>query len=107
MDERQITTSTTQRTGPREHVLNVMDKSRTAGDNDRVDDRDRPRPPPPREALALGDMRLRWAAAGMLELSRQLRHVKGYRQLGKLSDTLSHAIESSVEPTTEASDAVA
>ncbi len=52
-------------------------------------------------------MRLRWAAAGMLELSRQLRRVKGYRQLGKLSDALSHAIESSVEPTTEASDAVA
>jgi hypothetical protein len=26
MDERQITTSTTQRAGPREHVLNVMDK---------------------------------------------------------------------------------
>jgi hypothetical protein len=36
MDEWQITTSTTQRTGLREHVLNVMDKPRTAGDNDRV-----------------------------------------------------------------------
>jgi hypothetical protein len=36
MDEQQIITSTTQRTGPREHVLNVMDKSRTAGDNDGV-----------------------------------------------------------------------
>jgi hypothetical protein len=36
MDEQQIITSTTQRTGPREHVLNVMDKSRTAGDNDRI-----------------------------------------------------------------------
>ena len=36
MDEQQIITSTTQRTGPREHVLNVMDKSRTAGDNDGI-----------------------------------------------------------------------
>ena len=36
MDEWQITTSTTQRTGLREHVLNVMDKPRTAGDNDWV-----------------------------------------------------------------------
>jgi hypothetical protein len=36
MDERQIITSAAQRAGPREHVLNVMDKSRTAGDNDGV-----------------------------------------------------------------------
>ena len=36
MDEWQITTSTTQRTGLREHVLNVMDKPRTAGDNYRI-----------------------------------------------------------------------
>ena len=36
MNERQISTSTTQRAGPREHVLNVMDEPRRAGDNDRV-----------------------------------------------------------------------
>jgi hypothetical protein len=28
-----------------------------------------------------GDMRLRWAAAGMLEAARQFRRVKGYSQL--------------------------
>ena len=35
-----------------------------------------------------GDMRLRWAAAGMLEASKQFRRVKGYRQLPKLAAEL-------------------
>jgi putative transposase len=39
-----------------------------------------------------GDMRLRWAAAGMLAASSQFRRVKGYRQLSKLAETLRHAV---------------
>jgi putative transposase len=39
-----------------------------------------------------GDMRLRWAAAGMLEASKQFRRVKGYRQLPQLAATLRHAV---------------
>jgi transposase-like protein len=35
-----------------------------------------------------GDMRLRWAAAGMLAASAQFRRVKGYRQLPKLAAEL-------------------
>ena len=35
-----------------------------------------------------GDMRLRWAAAGMLCAEQQYRRVKGYRQLDKLADAL-------------------
>ena len=38
-----------------------------------------------------GDMRLRWAAAGMLEASKQFRKVKGYRQLPALAAALQHA----------------
>jgi transposase-like protein len=38
-----------------------------------------------------GDMRLRWAAAGMLEASKQFRRVKGYRQLPALAAALRHA----------------
>jgi transposase-like protein len=38
-----------------------------------------------------GDMRLRWAAAGMLAASTQFRRVKGYRQLPKLATALHHA----------------
>jgi transposase-like protein len=38
-----------------------------------------------------GDMRLRWAAAGMLEASKQFRRVKGYRQLPALAASLRHA----------------
>ena len=33
-----------------------------------------------------GDMRLRWAAAGMLRAEQQYRRVKGYKQLDKLAD---------------------
>lgn len=39
-----------------------------------------------------GDMRLRWAAAGMLEASKQFRRVKGYRQLPALAHTLRRTV---------------
>lgn len=39
-----------------------------------------------------GDMRLRWAAAGMLAASTQFRRVKGYRQLPLLAHALRHAV---------------
>jgi putative transposase len=46
-----------------------------------------------------GDMRLRWAAAGMLAASLQFRRVKGYRQLPKLAAALRHTIGAD-EPST-------
>ena len=39
-----------------------------------------------------GDMRLRWAAAGMLAASTQFRRVKGYRQLPQLATALRHTV---------------
>jgi len=39
-----------------------------------------------------GDMRLRWAAAGMLAASSQFRRVKGHRQLPALAAALRHAV---------------
>jgi len=39
-----------------------------------------------------GDMRLRWAAAGMLTASTQFRRVKGYRQLPILAAALGRAL---------------
>jgi putative transposase len=39
-----------------------------------------------------GDMRLRWAAAGMVAASAQFRRVKGYRQLPKLAAALRTAV---------------
>jgi putative transposase len=39
-----------------------------------------------------GDMRLRWAAAGMEAAAGQFRRVKGYRQLPKLATALRHTI---------------
>lgn len=39
-----------------------------------------------------GDMRLRWAAAGMLAASDQFRRVKGYRQLPNLAAALRHTV---------------
>jgi len=39
-----------------------------------------------------GDMRLRWAAAGMLAAATQFRRVKGYRQLPKLAAALRHVV---------------
>src|SRR5829696_3214212 len=46
-----------------------------------------------------GDMRLRWAAAGMLAASAQFRRVKGYRQLPQLARALRHAV-GAVDPST-------
>ena len=40
-----------------------------------------------------GDMRLRWAAAGMLAAETQYRRVKGYRQLDSLAAALTATIE--------------
>ncbi len=39
-----------------------------------------------------GDMRLRWAAAGMLAASSQFRRVKGYKQLPALADSLRRTV---------------
>lgn len=39
-----------------------------------------------------GDMRLRWAAAGMTAAHAQFRRVKGYRQLPQLAATLRHTV---------------
>jgi len=39
-----------------------------------------------------GDMRLRWAAAGMVAASTQFRRVKGYRQLPNLAAALRHVV---------------
>jgi len=39
-----------------------------------------------------GDMRLRWAAAGMIAASSQFRRVKGHRQLPALAIALRHAV---------------
>lgn len=39
-----------------------------------------------------GDMRLRWAAAGMLAASTQFRRVKGYRQLPQLATALRRTV---------------
>jgi putative transposase len=39
-----------------------------------------------------GDMRLRWAAAGMLAAATQFRRVKGYRQLPQLAHALRHTV---------------
>lgn len=39
-----------------------------------------------------GDMRLRWAAAGMLSAATQFRRVKGYRQLPALATALQHTV---------------
>lgn len=44
-----------------------------------------------------GDMRLRWAAAGMLAASNQFRRVKGYRQLPNLAHALAHTISTRVD----------
>jgi putative transposase len=48
-----------------------------------------------------GDMRLRWAAAGMLAAASQFRRVKGYRQLPKLAAALRHAV-GATDPSTTA-----
>ena len=40
-----------------------------------------------------GDMRLRWAAAGMLAAESQFRRIRGYKQLPKLAAALTHATQ--------------
>jgi hypothetical protein len=40
-----------------------------------------------------GDMRLRWAADGMLAAADQFRRVKGYRQLPQLAHALRRALD--------------
>ena len=51
-----------------------------------------------------GDMRLRWAAAGMLAAATQFRRVKGHRQLPALATALRHAV-GATEPSTTAATA--
>jgi putative transposase len=46
-----------------------------------------------------GDMRLRWAAAGMLTASTQFRRVKGYRQLPILAAALRHTLDAETPST--------
>ena len=46
-----------------------------------------------------GDMRLRWAAAGMLTAATQFRRVKGYRQLPQLAAALRHTVGAEHHPT--------
>ena len=48
-----------------------------------------------------GDMRLRWAAAGMLAASTQFRRVKGHRQLPALAAALRHTV-GAADPSTTA-----
>ena len=49
-----------------------------------------------------GDMRLRWAASGMLAASVQFRRVKGYRQLPQLAAALRHTVHADDALSTEA-----
>jgi putative transposase len=46
-----------------------------------------------------GDMRLRWAAAGMLEAARQFRRVKGYSQLPQLASAIKNATVKTADST--------
>jgi hypothetical protein len=52
-------------------------------------------------------MRLRWAAAGMLEAEQQFRRVKGYRQLGQLATEIAHVVGAVTEQNDESENAVA
>jgi len=54
-----------------------------------------------------GDMRLRWAAACMLEAEQQFRRVKGYRQLGQLATEIAHVVGAVTEQNDESENAVA
>lgn len=46
-----------------------------------------------------GDMRLRWAAAGMLEAEKQFRRVKGYSQLPQLAAAVKKATSKTEDST--------
>ena len=50
-----------------------------------------------------GDMRLRWAAAGMLAAEGQYRRIKGYRQLDRLAVAISDEIQRRAVQLAEAS----
>jgi len=50
-----------------------------------------------------GDMRLRWAAAGMLAAEAQYRRVKGYRQLDGLAVAIASEIQRRAVQLAEAS----
>jgi hypothetical protein len=56
-----------------------------------VDDRDRLRPRGDVKRWQPGNMRLPWAAAGMLEAAKQFRRVKGYHQLPQLPSAIKEA----------------
>lgn len=47
---------------------------------------------PPVKRWQNGEMRLQWAAAGMIAASSQFRRVKGYGQFPKLAAALRHAV---------------
>jgi len=47
-----------------------------------------------------GDMRLRWAAAGMDAAASQFQRVKGYRQLPALARALRHTVGADSHPPT-------
>ena len=53
----------------------------------------------------LGDMRLRWAAAGMLEAAEQFRRVKGYSQLPQLAAAVKKATSKTEDSTVPVSSA--
>jgi len=50
-----------------------------------------------------GDMRLRWAAAGMLAAEAQYRRVKGYRQLDCLAVAIANEVQRRATQLAEAS----
>ena len=55
-----------------------------------------------------GDMRRRWAAAGLLEAEKQFRRVRGYRQIPHLQTALTHHIQTVTPPChTEQEDPIA
>ncbi len=56
----------------------------------RVDDRLRPHHAAQRQELVLGEMGLRWTAAGMLEAEKQFRTVIGYTDLPRLRSRWLH-----------------
>ena len=73
----------------------------------RIDDRHRPHHAAQRQALASGEMCLRWTAAGMLEAEQQFRKVVGYTQLPQLAIAIERRLHlPKPTPTQEAAIAV-
>lgn len=54
-----------------------------------------------------GDMRSRWAAAGLLEAKKQFRRVRGYRQIPHLQSALARHIQSVTPPCHTEQDSIA